>query len=85
MPANASEAALIEKLPLALHQETPSQLPPAGQVSNFVDPPNLVTEVAVVLAVTSLFVLVAVGLRVHSKITSCRPFTGDDCGYHLPK
>jgi hypothetical protein len=84
MAANVSELALVDKLPLALLEQTPGQLPPPGQASNFVDPPNLTITSAVVLAITSFLMAVAVALRICSKITSSRLFTLDDCGYCPP-
>lgn len=71
----------MEKLPLTFLEQIPTLSPPPGQVSNFVDPPNLIMTVAAVLAVTSLVMTMAVALRIYSKITSSRSFTWDDCGY----
>jgi hypothetical protein len=82
---NGYTAEALEKLPLSVLGQTPGQVPPPGQVSNFVDPSNLVTQFAVTLAISWLSVIVAIGLRIHSKISSARPFTADDCEFPLPK
>lgn len=78
----ASTAAATAKLPLSLLEQIPGQVPPPGQVPDFFDPPNLITTIAVVLAISPLFVIVAVGLRIYSKISSARSFTWDGCEYY---
>ena len=82
-PNNISGAGMVETLPWAFLNQTPSQAPPPGQVSNITDPPNLVITVAVVLSISSLFVSAAVGFRIDSKVSSARSFTWDDCEYQL--
>lgn len=83
-PNNISESGMAEILPWTL-MKVPGQEPPPGQVSNFTDPPNLVITVAIVLCISSLFVSVAVGFRIESKVSSARSFTWDDCEYQLYK
>lgn len=78
-------ATFPENLPLAILEQLPGMPPPPGQVSNFVDPPNLLTAVVVVLTISSILMIVAVGLRVYSKLNSARSFSLDDCGYFLFK
>lgn len=73
-------ATSLENIPLAILEQLPGMPPPPGQVSNFVDPPSLLTAVVVVLTISSVLMVVAVGLRVYSKWSSARSFTLDDCG-----
>lgn len=73
-------ATALETIPLAILEQLPGMTPPPGQVSNFVDPPNLSVAVAVVLTICSVLMTVAVGLRVYSKLDSARSFSLDDCG-----
>ena len=76
-------ATALDNLPLAILEQLPGMPPPPGQVSNFVDPPNLLTAVVVVITISSVLMMVAVGLRVYSKLNSARSFSLDDCGYFL--
>jgi hypothetical protein len=82
---NFSAAAVIEQLPSALLEQMPAGTPPPGQVTNFIDPPNLLLTITSVLAISSFFVVLAVGLRFYSKLSSARPLTWDDGAYSLPK
>lgn len=75
MSINPSTAQLVEHLPLAVLEQAPGLHPPPGQVSNFVDPPNLVTTTAVVISISTFFMIGAVGLRIYSKIISASPFS----------
>lgn len=58
-------------------------LPPPGQVSNFGGPRDFLKTAVIVVSISSFFMIMAVGLRFYSKITSARPFLWDDCAYHL--
>ncbi|KAF7512409.1 hypothetical protein GJ744_001344 [Endocarpon pusillum] len=68
MSFDTSDALLVDKLPVALLENIPGLSPPPGQISNFVDPPNLVKAVAIVVTITTLLILPAVGLRIYSNI-----------------
>lgn len=80
---NVSQLAAWEKLPLHVLEGIPAMVPPPGQVSNFGGPRDFVKTAVIVVSISSFFMIMAVGLRVYSKITSARPFLGDDCAYHL--
>jgi hypothetical protein len=71
----------LASLPLAILERLPGMQPPPGQVSNFVDPPNLLAAVVAVITISSILMMVAVGLRVYSKLNSTRSFSLDDCGH----
>jgi hypothetical protein len=69
----------IEHLPLSVLERLPAQQPPAGEVSNFINPPNLFTAVLIAVVISGGLMLGAVILRIYSKITSGRSFGWDDC------
>jgi hypothetical protein len=69
----------LASLPLAILERLPGMQPPPGQVSNFVDPPSLLAAVVAVITISSILMMVAVGLRVYSKLNSTRSFSLDDC------
>ena len=83
MSTNASQLAAWEQLPLHVLEGIPAMLPPPGQVSNFGGPRNFVKTAVIVVTVSSFLMIMAVCLRVYSKITSTRPFLWDDCAYRL--
>ncbi len=83
MSTDASQVAAWGKLPPHVLEGVPAMLPPPGQVSNFDGPRNFVKTAVIVVTISSFLMIVAVGLRVYSKITSARPFLWDDCTYHL--
>jgi hypothetical protein len=85
MSINASTAVIVDSLPVALLEQFPGLPPPPGEASNFIDPPNLVTAVAIVVGISSALMLTAVGLRIYSKVSSARVFAWDDCEYYPPK
>jgi hypothetical protein len=82
---NGLTAEELEKLTVFDLGQMPGQMPPPGHVSNLVDPPNLITQAAVTLSISWLSVIVAIGLRIYSKISTGKPFTADDCEYSLTK
>ena len=73
----------VENLPLSVLERLPAQQPPAGVLSNFVDPPNLLAEILVAILVSGAFMLAAVILRIYSKFISGRAFGWDDCTWFL--
>jgi hypothetical protein len=75
----------LASLPPAILERLPGMPPPPGQVSNFVDPPALLTAVVAVITISAIFMMVAVGLRTYSKFNSARSFSLDDCGHFLSK
>lgn len=79
MSINASTAALVGSLPVSFLEQLSGIPPPPGQTSNFVDPPNLITTTAVVVAISTFLMITAVSLRVYSKQTSGRAFSWEDC------
>ncbi len=81
MATNAFPSSALDKLPLAFLEMLPGMPPPPEQVSNFVDPPNLVTTVVIVITISLILTIAAVGLRLYSKVNSARSFSLDDCGY----
>jgi hypothetical protein len=83
MLLNGLTAEALEKLSLSVLGQRPGEAPPPGQVSNLVDPPNFIVTAAVTLSISWLSVIVAIGLRIYSKISADKPFTADDCEYTL--
>ncbi|ERF69952.1 hypothetical protein EPUS_05496 [Endocarpon pusillum Z07020] len=78
MSINASTAALVGSLPVSFLEQLSGIPPPPGQMSNFVDPPNLIATTAVVVAISVFLMIIAVSLRVYSKQTSGRAFSWED-------
>ena len=59
--------------------EGPAMDPPAGLVSNFVNPENLYTSIAGAQIACYTIATVAVALRVYTKAFITREFGWDDC------
>jgi hypothetical protein len=83
MSITPDKAALVGSLPKSFLEQLPGIPPPPGEVTNFIDPPNLLTTMSVVIAVSSVFMVTAVGLRVYSKISTRRAFSWEDCELYL--
>lgn len=83
MLLNGLTVEAMGKLSLFDLGQLPGQAPPPGQVSNFIDPSNLIAEAAVTISISWFSVIVATGLRIYSKVSADKPFTADDCKYTL--
>lgn len=57
----------------------PAMAPPAGQASNFVDPPYTGTKLLVVNCVFLPLALIALGVRTWTRAFVVRSFRWDDC------
>lgn len=57
----------------------PVEQPPAGQTSNFVDPPSLRTELIAVDAVLTALMLLVVSLRVFVRLKWTKAWDLSDC------
>lgn len=72
-------AAIIKNVPNEILKTVPGIPPPKGEVSNFVDPPNFMNAFIIGITISTFFMLVAVALRVYSKIAAARKFGLEDC------
>jgi hypothetical protein len=79
MSLNALTAAIVEKLPVAFLEHLPGMQTPPGEIPNFVNPPNQLKLVLVLVTISCAVMLGAIGLRIYSKFSTGRPFFVDDC------
>ena len=83
MSITSDKAALVESLPMSFLEQLPGIPPPPGEVTNFMDPPNLLTTMSVVIEISSFLMVIAIRLRIYSKGSAERNFSWEDCGLRI--
>ncbi len=70
----------IMSLP-ALTATVPAAPPPPGVVSDFVDPPYIGTSFVIINTVFMILAILAVTVRIYTRVVIVRGFGVDDCGF----
>lgn len=78
-------ASKMDGIPSSILDETPAMLPPAGQTSNFINPPDIymisIVSSTIGLALTFVFV----GIRLYTKYFLLKKLYWEDCEYSTAK